>query len=425
MPERVAVEELELAEEVVHVVFADVVEDDALRLKGQEAAAQLAADGPAAAGDEHGFPAEERGDLRHVQLLLGAAQEVADVDVAHQRGGHGGVASQLLQGREAAHAAAGGQAFFDEGLEVALGRGDGDDDFIHAVVAGELEDVARPAHHGHAAELRAGADAVVVHHEHGRAVAVAAALHLMHDARAGPARAHHHHAAHVVARRAQEGEALVGDQNAVEKPGGAHQRHRDNPKQQIDHPVQAKEVFGAHKDVGRQRKHIGEQRRHQRGQGDAQHVVCGGILPHRAVHAKGAEHQQKNHRHGRRQADGIFKKAVGNIGGIPHHLRQKQRSVDKQHVKQHPQKRARRFFHFGTCRSHTAAPSSRHGKITYRTIIPQNTADARLAGWKGKTRRLNSTGRSICYCIFRTLGYTLLFGYYIHFRTCRHGIDHP
>ena len=140
--ERIAVEELELAKEVVHVVFANVVEDDALRLKGQETAAQLAADGPAAAGDEHGFPAEERGDRRHVQLLLGAAQEVPDVDVAHQRGGHGGVASQLLQGREAAHAAAGGQAFFDEGLEIALGRGDGDDDLVHAVVAGELEDVA-------------------------------------------------------------------------------------------------------------------------------------------------------------------------------------------------------------------------------------------------------------------------------------------
>ena len=208
--------------------------------------------------------------------------------------GTGGVASQLLQGREAAHAAAGGQAFFDEGLEVAPGGGDGDDDFIHAVVAGELEDVARPAHHGHAAELRAGADAVVVHHEHGRAVAVAAALHLMHDARAGPARAHHHHAAHVVARRAQEGEALVGDQNAVEKAGRRPPApSKIYPKQQIDHPVQAKEVFGAHKDVCRQGKHIGEQRRHQRGQGDAQHVVCGGILPHRAVHAKGAEHQQK------------------------------------------------------------------------------------------------------------------------------------
>ena len=229
----------------------------------------------------------------------------------------------------------------------------------------------------------------------------------MHDARAGPARAHHHHAAHIVARRGQQREALARDHNAVQKPGGPHHRHGNDPKQQVDHPVQPEQVLRPDKGVGRQREQVGNQRRHQRGQGDAQHVVCGGVLPHRAVHAKATEHQQKNDRHGRRQADGIFKEAVGNIGRIPHHLRQKQRSVDKQHVKKHPQKRARRFFYSGTCRSHTAAPSSRHGKITYRTIIPQNTADARLAGWKGKTRRLNSTGRSICYCIFRTLGYTL------------------
>ena len=233
------------------------------------APAQLAADGPAAPGDEHGFPAEERGDRRHVQLLLGAAQQVADVDVAHQRGGHGGVASQLLQGGEAAHAAAGGQALFNEGLEIALGGGDGDDDFIHAVIAGELENVARPAHHGHAAELRAGADAVVVHHEHGRAVAVAAALHLVHDARAGPARAHHHHAAHIVARRGQEREALARDHNAVQKPGGPHHRHGNDPKQQVDHPVQPEQVLRPDKGVGRQREQVGNQRRHQRGQGDA------------------------------------------------------------------------------------------------------------------------------------------------------------
>ena len=258
--------------QIVHIVFADIVQHNAFGLQGEELAAQFAADASAAAGDQDGLIPHKGGYLRHIQLLLRTAQQIADVQLP-QRAGSGTVSLQILQRCDPLDTAAGGQAFFDHRVQIVLGGGNGDDDIIDGIIAGQLENVAAAPHHGNAAETGAGALLIVIHHDDGQAVAVIAVLHFMHHVSAQPACADDHGSALTGSAAGKEGNPPPGDGITVDQPGGAHQRHADEPEQRIDQPVQAEKILGPHKIIGRDGIQIGADGQRQRGQNHAEQVL--------------------------------------------------------------------------------------------------------------------------------------------------------
>ena len=159
---QVGVVVLELQLNIVGVVLVDVEDDELLGIVGRDLPAELAADGAAAAGNQHPLAMDEVEDLPHVRLDGLPAQQVLHGHLLH--GGHGDLARQEL-----VHA---GQL-----LELAVrlaadvqnvpllhggGAGDGQVDLVDAELLHVDQDVVPAAHHGDALQVTAPLVGVVV-----------------------------------------------------------------------------------------------------------------------------------------------------------------------------------------------------------------------------------------------------------------------
>ena len=87
---------------IIGIVFVDVEDDEALRVMVRDLPAELAADRPAAARDEHGLAVKERKDLPHIDPDGIATEEIFDRHIFEVRHGHVAVyelihARQILQ----------------------------------------------------------------------------------------------------------------------------------------------------------------------------------------------------------------------------------------------------------------------------------------------------------------------------------------
>ena len=159
---------LQFEEKVVHVVFADVVEHQFLRSKGKNLAAEFRADGASASGNENRFSGHIGLDFRHVQMLLGAAQQVGDV----QFPGFGAFPGAGVK----KHVTAGGDAPVQEVGNLALRGRDGDDDFVDTVFLDGVLQLIDAADHGYPGNGGVLFLGIVVEDGDGYAVAVASVL---------------------------------------------------------------------------------------------------------------------------------------------------------------------------------------------------------------------------------------------------------
>ena len=93
---------LEFELNVICIVFVDVENDEALRMMVRNLPAELAADGSAAARNEHGLAVKERKDLPHIDPDGVATEEIFDRHIFEVRYRHVAVyelihARQILQ----------------------------------------------------------------------------------------------------------------------------------------------------------------------------------------------------------------------------------------------------------------------------------------------------------------------------------------
>ena len=139
--------ELEL--DIIGVVFIDIEDDELLGVMGRDLPAELAADGAAAAGDQHRFAVYEREYLPHVGLNGGSAQQILHGYVLHGADGY-------LTGDQLVHA---GQLLkFTVGaaadvqnipLVLRIGAGNGKEYLVHMVFFHVDQDIVPAAHHQH------------------------------------------------------------------------------------------------------------------------------------------------------------------------------------------------------------------------------------------------------------------------------------
>ena len=152
----------QLVAQHVGVVLVHVEDDDAGGRHLAQLAAQLAADGAAAARDQHGLAGDVARHRARVEDDLLAAQKVGHVHVAQAHVADL-VERQLAHVRQGAQLAVGLRAFAVDALAL-LGRGgrDGHDDLVDVVLVHEVDDVVRGAGHLHAVDARTALGGVVV-----------------------------------------------------------------------------------------------------------------------------------------------------------------------------------------------------------------------------------------------------------------------
>lgn len=153
---------LELQLDIVGVVLVDVEDDQLLRVVSRDLAAELAADGPAAAGDQHPLAMDETEDLAHVRLDGLPAQQVLHGHVLHV--GHGDLAREQLvyAGQLLELAVRMAADVQDVPLVPGGGAGNGQEDLVHAVLLHVEQDVVPAAHHGDALDVPAPLVGIVV-----------------------------------------------------------------------------------------------------------------------------------------------------------------------------------------------------------------------------------------------------------------------
>ena len=153
---------LELQLDIVSIVLVDIEDDELLRVVGRDLPTKLAADGAAAAGDQHPLAVDETEDLPHVRLDGFPAQQVLYGHILHGRHGDPGRhqlvhAGQLLE--LAVRVAADIQ---DVPLVRSAGAGNGQEDFVHMVLVHVGQDIVPTAHHGDPFQIPAPLVGIVV-----------------------------------------------------------------------------------------------------------------------------------------------------------------------------------------------------------------------------------------------------------------------
>ena len=128
-------------------------------------AAELTADGTAAARDQHDFVMQVLGNLGVVQLNFVAGEEVCRVQFAETCGHRVAVLVHGLGVTDHPHAAVGGIAQIDDFAQtVAFHGGDGDDDFHNVVLAHQLGNIGNRTPHRHTLHAQVFFGQVVVHY---------------------------------------------------------------------------------------------------------------------------------------------------------------------------------------------------------------------------------------------------------------------
>ena len=159
----------QLVAQHVGVVLVDVEDDDARGRHAAQLPAELAADGAAAARDQHALAGDVAGHGAGVQDDLLAAQKVGHVHVAQPHVAYL-VERELAYVGQRAQLALGLRALAVDALALLeRGRGDGHDDLLDVVAINQLHDVVRGAGHLHAVDTAAALRGVVVSGHDGHA----------------------------------------------------------------------------------------------------------------------------------------------------------------------------------------------------------------------------------------------------------------
>ena len=155
----------QLSLKLVGTVFIDVEDQQPARLVAHDLAAKLAADGAAAARDQHDLVMQVLRDLGIVQLDLIAGEKVGCVQFTEACCNGVAVFIDSLRVAEHPHTAVGRVAEVDDLAEaVALDGGDGNDDLEDMIFAHKLRYVGDRAAHGHALHAQTLFGQVIVHH---------------------------------------------------------------------------------------------------------------------------------------------------------------------------------------------------------------------------------------------------------------------
>ena len=185
---------LQFHQQLVGAVLVDIKDQQLAGPEAHHLAAELAANGAAAARHQHGLAGEVAGDLLVVQRDLITGEEIGGVQLT-ERTLLGAVAAHQLGVAQDLHRAVGGNAEVDDMVQPAAPQGgDGNDDVVDVVLGAELGDLLQRALDRHAVDGLPLLDQVIVHRHNGVAVA-AVGFADIDGPGTGLARAHDHHGA--------------------------------------------------------------------------------------------------------------------------------------------------------------------------------------------------------------------------------------
>ena len=150
--------------QLVGAIFVNIENQQLARAVAHDLAAQLTADGAAAARDQNHLVMQVFRDLGAVQLHFIAGKKVRGVQFTQTCHHRLAVGIHRLRVRQHPHAAMGGVAQVDYFVQaLAFQRGDGDDDLHNMVLAHQFRDIRNGAAHRHALHAQAFFCQVVIH----------------------------------------------------------------------------------------------------------------------------------------------------------------------------------------------------------------------------------------------------------------------
>ena len=318
---------LQFEEEIIHIVFGNIVKDQLLRGKGHDLAAQLGTDASASAGNEYGLAGQEGVYFGHIQVLFRPAQQVSDVDFPGFRPfPYAGVDH---------HMGAGSDAVVQESGNLSLGRRDGDDDLINIVLIGRLRHGIRAADNRNSRNGGMLPGRIVVQDGHGSRVSVTAVLDIPDHGCSGIAGADDQDTFGFLVLFPAAARGLVTDQVA----GGRHQEEGDHPLDEIDRAghqedVRADLVPEKIEDQGNQ---VGDTCSRQGADAALDQDVLSGIGQDLAVNPAEPQGRQGGDQQDRKGSPEMNHVAFRNTEGEIEFHRYKQADKHKQRVHHRPQ----------------------------------------------------------------------------------------
>ena len=280
----------QLRVDVEDAVFAVADEDEAARFGHRHLTAELGADRPACAGDEHHLIDDVVQDRVFVPHRL-ALEQVRDLDVAQPPDGDP-VAEELVDSRQNLRRHVEPPAGFRQHADRAAGRGrHRDHDLLDAVLLHDaLERVHRPEHRQARDPLAMLHDGIVEKPDDVQAE-LRIALRFPGDHGAGAARAHDQHALPrgLAGIAALEEAPLRFAEHADGEPRAAGERHG---QQEIDQQNRSRKLGDRPHREADEDEHGQRERRHGVGDDDGDEVVDARVEPVPAVHAKGEKRER-------------------------------------------------------------------------------------------------------------------------------------
>ena len=220
---------LELLLDLVGVVLVDVEDDELLGPEAGDLAAELRADGSAAARYEHDLAAYEGVDIVVVHDHGVAAQQVLELDFAQARD-RDRLIDELVDAGDDLHLNARGLADLEDlfAVHTACG-GDGEDDLVDVVLLACLDDLVAAAHDGHARDGAPPLAGVVVDDAAQFEIDEAVAAHLADETATGVARTDDHHVLGMLG-------VTLGFQPPEETPTEAQRESKEKRDERADEP---------------------------------------------------------------------------------------------------------------------------------------------------------------------------------------------
>ena len=279
----------QLVAQHVGVVLVDVEDDDARGRHAAQLPAELAADGAAAARDQHALAGDVAGHGAGVQDDLLAAQEVGHVHVAQPHVAYL-VERELAYVGQRAQLAFGLRALAVDALALLeRGRGNGHDDLLDVVAVHQLHDVVRGAGHLHAVDTAAALRGVVVsghdgHAGHERVLRG----HAADGERARLPRAHDERARPVAGALRRPQNALLLAHDAEYQAYAPHEEYKQEARDEEHADGQAH--------VDDPQEHGADERGEHHREHDLDGLVDARVLPQVVVEAEQAEHRHVDKR---------------------------------------------------------------------------------------------------------------------------------
>ena len=242
---------------------------------GGDLAAELGADGSAAAGDQHHPIVDLVKDLPHIRLDRLPAQEILHGDILHIADGDIAV-HQLIHARKLLDLAV---RFITDGQDIPLllggGAGNGEENLIHTIFLHRAEDFLPPADDGHPIEVPLPFVRIIIDNADHRIMDLPGLIDIPEDQLARGAGADQHDPLRVRADFAAGAEEL--DKAEAE----AGHRQEDELEAGPQNIIRKGHAAEADRDQGRM-----EQGDHEGDAEDPQEIRRAGKAPHAVIHAK-------------------------------------------------------------------------------------------------------------------------------------------